>query len=353
LAVYLGIPPLLYTLISNMTLSPNINNREFDKFREDPSGGTRVATFNFIDDFPLKKQQISGPFITYVGETYDINALDSEPKWRIKQIASSATETITRYAVSETDFTSIWDNRNSIFPPVNFDSINEFSLFFDGANDYVSVPHHSSIDFDRLNPFSISFWVKTVTPSNSTIAEKRTGSVGWSLTIDSSGRVQIEMISGGTGNRIRVREDNLLVFDGSWHHVAVTYDGSSLANGTLIYIDSQIILNNILNDTLTTSFANTTQLTFGANSSGGTPRFSGFLDEIAFYNSNLTLAQVQAIYNAGIPNDLTSLSTSGNLISWWRMGDGDTFPTIQDNEGSNDGTMTNMLAGSIVREIPL
>jgi hypothetical protein len=34
------------------------------------------------------------------------------------------------------------------------------------------------------------------------------------------------------------------------------------------------------------------------------------------------------------------------------MGDGDTYPTIEDRVGSNDGTMTNMVSGDIVTVVP-
>ena len=41
-------------------------------------------------------------------------------------------------------------------------------------------------------------------------------------------------------------------------------------------------------------------------------------------------------------------------LSWWRMGDGDTFPTLTDNgSGGNDGTMTNMSSGNIVEDVPI
>ena len=34
------------------------------------------------------------------------------------------------------------------------------------------------------------------------------------------------------------------------------------------------------------------------------------------------------------------------------MGDGDTYPTIEDNEGSIDLTMTNMASGDIETDVP-
>ena len=77
--------------------------------------------------------------------------------------------------------------------------------------------------------------------------------------------------------------------------------------------------------------------------------YNGLLDEVAVFNSELSASNVTSIYNSGSPADLTSLSP----VSWWRNGDGDTFPTLTDNgSGSNNGTMTNMTSGDIVTDVP-
>ena len=66
--------------------------------------------------------------------------------------------------------------------------------------------------------------------------------------------------------------------------------------------------------------------------------------------------QVLPSYNSGEPIDLSEDSgdydNSGDLSNWWRMGDGDTYPTIEDNVGSIDCTMTNMVSGDIVSVVP-
>ena len=63
-----------------------------------------------------------------------------------------------------------------------------------------------------------------------------------------------------------------------------------------------------------------------------------------------------ALYNSRSPIDLQvdsdDYGSSGNLTHYYRMGDGDTYPTITDNEGSLDGTMTNMTSGDIQTEVP-
>ena len=82
----------------------------------------------------------------------------------------------------------------------------------------------------------------------------------------------------------------------------------------------------------------------------GSSNFSiGGIDEAAIFNSELSQSDITAIYGSGTPIDLSSYSS---LVSWWRMGDGDTFPTLTDNKGTNNGTMTNMTSGNIVTDVP-
>ena len=68
------------------------------------------------------------------------------------------------------------------------------------------------------------------------------------------------------------------------------------------------------------------------------------------------MAAIVQLYNSGAPIDLSADSgnydNSGDLDYWWRMGDGDTFATIEDNEGSVDLTMTNMASDDIVDDVP-
>ncbi|MBP93388.1 MAG: hypothetical protein CMC55_04645, partial [Flavobacteriaceae bacterium] len=72
----------------------------------------------------------------------------------------------------------------------------------------------------------------------------------------------------------------------------------------------------------------------------------GNIDEVSIYNIELTAANVTTLYNDGFAN---TVAADTGLIGWWRMGDGGiigdpiaTPPTIPDETGNNDGTMTNM-----------
>ena len=159
--------------------------------------------------------------------------------------------------------------------------------------------------------------------------------------------------------------DNVLdthgrIDDGNWHHYVITLerDGELGVANTVkkFYIDGD--LESTKNDTLTYDLDNTNnqQLKFADTYSGWQP-LAGNIDEVGWWDdSTLTAAEVTALYNSGTPIDLKTdagdYASSGDLTSYWRMGDGDSHPTIEDNKGSNDGTMTNMDSGDLVEDVP-
>jgi hypothetical protein len=149
------------------------------------------------------------------------------------------------------------------------------------------------------------------------------------------------------------------ITDGSWFHYAFVFDGAGLTNSDKIklYINGgPVTLSFELfpPDSTGTDFPTTLGTGYfngviGGNAGNDFRTYEGNIDEFAIFNSSLTQADVTSIYGTGVPNDISSLNPS----NWWRMGDGDTFPTITDHGiNSNDGTMVNMTAGRIETDVP-
>ena len=131
--------------------------------------------------------------------------------------------------------------------------------------------------------------------------------------------------------------------DTNWHHVLGTYSGSG--NTIKLYIDASLVA------TRTGAPASLAADIGDAFLIGQvtTNYTAGNIDEVAIFNSELSASDVTAIYNSGTPESLASF----NPVSWGRMGDGDTYPTLTDNgSGGNNGTMTNMASGDIVTVVP-
>jgi len=81
--------------------------------------------------------------------------------------------------------------------------------------------------------------------------------------------------------------------------------------------------------------------------------FEGNIDEVAIFNTSLTVDDYTSIYNDGSPGDISAIV---GLQGWWRMGDPNgqaSFPTLIDNSvNENDGTMTDMIAADIETVVP-
>ena len=76
---------------------------------------------------------------------------------------------------------------------------------------------------------------------------------------------------------------------------------------------------------------------------------SARLDEVAIWAGDQS-SNISDIYNGGSTHDLTLMTTPPD--HWWRMGDGDTYPNIQDNIGFAHFVMYNMTAENIVTDVP-
>lgn len=312
-----------------------------------------MADFEDFEQQAYKiRKEIAG-LITYMGYAINQDTVDSDAKWIVKRIAVSGGQTTIEYASQK--FDKKFSDRATLFGAPPFD--NENSLLFDGTNDYCNIGNVAGLSFERTNSFSVSLWARMSATSEGVLFAKQAGgnAAGYRIVSD-GGRFKFHMAgTGGAGDRIEVQTPLSTYNDSMWRSVVFTYDGTSLASGVKCYVNASLITLTVNNDTLTTSILNAISAMFGARNVGGTNNFDGFLDELAVWNTVLDQTDVNAIYNSGVVGDLNQHAKAANLISWWRCGDNDTFPTIEDrsNVGNNlDATMTNMVAGSIVGEVP-
>jgi len=227
------------------------------------------------------------------------------------------------------------------------------SIYFSGGNDHVNIGDVPELSPERTDSFSVSAWIKQ-NPSdpwlaNHAVVSKQLSSgnlTGWLLNIGNAGFIfklvadssnYIDVTAGGGIN------------SGGWTHIAATYDGSSLASGVSMYINNVLQLNIVVSDTLASgSTITTTPAQIGIRDSIASD-YVGWIDDVSFYNEELSGLDVDIIFNNGAPGDLNTDLDDGYLAGYWKMGDGDTFPIITDHSVSgNDGTMTNMVAEDIV-----
>ena len=227
-------------------------------------------------------------------------------------------------------------------PSSGFD--NSYSCEFDGTDDYCGVGSDPGLSVYALscwfnadsfstNPMIVSGFGGTHFKTYGGIGVSTAGDIRWNDGF--SGSVS------GSG----------FMSTGTWYHYLINYvdsgytdlDGTASNNGK----GYQVWINGVRKDqTLgSTSFnfslmTTTNKFKVGREGERQTYLYNGLVDEVAIFGSSLSASEIAAIYNSGIPTDLTNYSPT----LWWRMGDNDggSGTTITDQgSGSNNGTLTN------------
>jgi hypothetical protein len=166
---------------------------------------------------------------------------------------------------------------------------------------------------------------------------------------------------GSANNNLRWDGATNLLAAGSWKHVMVCYDGGTTGSSSgsindyygrfTVYVDGSDVTNGGTwsnSNYGDSSGIDADNLRVGRYSGGNYMR-DCLVDELAVWGSDQS-ANVASIYNSGTPHDLSALGTAPD--HWWRMGDGDTYPNIQDNIGTAHFVMYNMTAADIVNDVP-
>ena len=231
--------------------------------------------------------------------------------------------------------------------------LNTKSLNFDGVDDYIDCGN--ILDKDGTTPFSISAWIKCPSDvSEGVIASRKrcrsssTGKyAGYEFVLATSGvsknKLYVEIeglnVSGPSSGTLRRKGLGFDFNDDLWHHVVMTYDGSEDVSGIKLYKDGAewttfATYQDLSNDFIGPIAPNATiPFCIGGdlsnyNCNSGIRAFIGNIDEVSFFDYELSAPEVQSIYEAastGETADLTSLSP----VAWYRMGDNSTYQAPQ------------------------
>lgn len=214
---------------------------------------------------------------------------------------------------------------------------------FDSIDDDITLANESNFDFERTDPFSISFRIKSSSASTQTIIAKLDSGPafrGWELLLLGGGAIRLNMISTAASNALRANSTSAAPGDGSWHHVVFTYDGSSDISGVNFYVDS-VSGTSAVTNTLSATILNNVSVTLGSDVQGFF--LNGTLDEVLVYDVELNQSQVTRLHLAKLKGMGEQISPNDRVLDL-RMDDGpigssgDGVIFVDRSGNSNDGT---------------
>ncbi len=271
---------------------------------------------------------------------YKLNAANSSYN------TSNSTWTFTDSAGSNNGTSTTLPTSALVKSDLQFESpYSNFSLDFDGNSPYLDCGQASYLN--ATSTFSISTWFNTTTVQN---ADKFLIGIGssaselWGVSL-----YQGDLIFYGGTSAIYKRYNGHVSIN-KWYHLTLVYNGNEAVGSRYkVYLNGALLADDFSPGTLpTVTPVFTTNLIIGKVPYLLSSYWRGKVDETALWNTALTAAQVNQIYNNGLASDLTSLSP----VSWWRLGEDAYFVnnniTIPNQitggpSGTGSGTQTSML----------
>ena len=186
---------------------------------------------------------------------------------------------------------------------------NTYSVDFDGTNDWMAIPDADIFALGNGsgtdNAFSISGWFNADNIHTNYIATKdASGNREWAFRTVVN---QLHFFAFGTGGGYIGRKYTTNLSSGQWYHAVVTYDGSKASSGIKLYLDgSRVDDADYASGTYTASVNTTAEVRVSSVQVNNTVT-GGKVDELSFFNTELSASDVTAMYNSGVPTDISSL----------------------------------------------
>lgn len=255
----------------------------------------------------------------------------------------------------------VWNGSN--WYVYNYDDTTAFSntlsLSFDGTNDSLTTNYSPTAS----SAFSVSMWTKSSNTTQSmTYFSNGTGAGapgGFQLLTPGATKNFYVLVSNGssnyTNNAFGATAGSLDIRDGEWHHLALTINGTAIKlylDGGDAAINTGSPTNNqgspYATATSTVSYTGNTGNVYHFGKNGAYPSYyySGLQDEIAFFKTELSGANVSAIYNSGVPNDVGANGLNLSPDAYFRCGDGSSDTNSSGGTPSNAdsvGTVTSII----------
>ena len=193
---------------------------------------------------------------------------------------------------------------------------NNFSMNFDGTNDYIYHSPNSIFNFGT-GDFTISLWFNITDFSNYPYLFdfRFVGNApehALSVYFYNTGKLEVY----ASGAAVINASDSTAISTGVWKNLILKRESGTLSS----HFDGGSA---DVTGSCTTNFNSTPPLYIGRRSPTNSQYLEGSIDEVAIWDTALTSTQIQSIYDAkgtNLTKDLTTVSGS-NLKYWNRMGD--------------------------------
>lgn len=215
-----------------------------------------------------------------------------------------------------------------------------YAVDFDGVDDYVTAGSPSALDNIFDGGGTVGGWIYARSDGENNLSRIFDKWAGYRLYMlsESASKVKIRLDVDFSSQDGRWESTSTEIDINTWTHIIVIYDGSSTSNNPIIYINSSpITLTESITPIGTISSDSTSNLYIG-NDSTQSYTFDGLLDDLFIVNRILTASEVTEAYNGGSPYDLSGASFWSDVVAWWKMGDGDTYPLLQDSTATGFGS---------------
>ena len=210
---------------------------------------------------------------------------------------------------------------------VEHDGDNVYSLAL--ANAQADLP--GGMPFRADDPTTVSLWVKYISVGYQVNADLLYNEQKFGMKIASN----VMLFEFGYLHTVYSSiKSGVATNDGKWHHVVMTYDGSGNVAGAKMWVDGVDVT--VINKSGTvpdTALGGEFWVNTKANAAAGLR-----MDEATIWAHEFSQSEIVELYNNGAPKNAQAHSRSSLLRAWWKMGDGDSYPTIRDHSPTRDGS---------------
>lgn len=228
---------------------------------------------------------------------------------------------------------------------------NSYAINFDNTDDDAKAA--SDLTLGQTDDWTVAFWFKSTYTGgtlNSSDVYLFNGAIQrFRIDRNTNGHCTFNFYDDG-GRKVYHNDYTYTDPWANWNHAAVTSDGGTLK----LYINGALPVDTVFgSQTVNTATATAdtriilNQWVYGRGTGGIYDRSMAY-DEIAIFNSDLS-SSMSAIYNSGVPTDLTSY----NPVVWWRMEEG-SGSTVADSgtDGATRRDLTLINGPTFTTDIP-